>query len=220
MADNRIPCPYCGESIVSTARKCRFCGEWLTPVESESKEIPESVTPSTSDTLNYQTSYAISQTEGSALNQYIQPEKKAFDNSIQEHGIQSPKQPIINVNIAQQTAVTQEATQIVAVKEKDSKSGFLYFELFCLSAGVWIGSGHWWLGLIAFFGLLILMMIPLLGSAICVLLGLGVGACIGILADEFGAPEWASWFFGLLFALGCIYGNLEGRKEMLEDIDD
>jgi hypothetical protein len=27
---HRMPCPYCGESIVVGAQKCRFCGEWLT----------------------------------------------------------------------------------------------------------------------------------------------------------------------------------------------
>lgn len=29
MENNRKLCPYCGESIEQTARKCRFCGEWL-----------------------------------------------------------------------------------------------------------------------------------------------------------------------------------------------
>lgn len=28
-AQDRMPCPVCGEAILHTAKKCRFCGEWL-----------------------------------------------------------------------------------------------------------------------------------------------------------------------------------------------
>ena len=44
---DRVPCPYCGESIASTARKCRFCGEWLPGANStlpiEQQAPPEAV---------------------------------------------------------------------------------------------------------------------------------------------------------------------------------
>lgn len=40
---DRISCPYCGESIASTARKCRFCGEWIElPRENTAETSPAS----------------------------------------------------------------------------------------------------------------------------------------------------------------------------------
>lgn len=39
--DNKIPCPFCGEQIMSTAKKCRFCGEWL-----ETPQNPQAPQPS------------------------------------------------------------------------------------------------------------------------------------------------------------------------------
>lgn len=46
MDQSRIKCPYCGELIASTARKCRFCGEWLSnpdvqPVEQSQPQPPQ-----------------------------------------------------------------------------------------------------------------------------------------------------------------------------------
>lgn len=32
------PCPYCGEQIVATAKKCRFCGELLDTKERAARE--------------------------------------------------------------------------------------------------------------------------------------------------------------------------------------
>lgn len=35
--ENKKHCPFCGEEILSTAKKCRYCGEWL-PESEEKKE--------------------------------------------------------------------------------------------------------------------------------------------------------------------------------------
>lgn len=35
--ENKKNCPFCGEEILSTAKKCRYCGEWL-PESEEKKE--------------------------------------------------------------------------------------------------------------------------------------------------------------------------------------
>lgn len=37
--ENKKQCPYCGEEIMATAKKCRHCGEWLN-TQSPSIETP------------------------------------------------------------------------------------------------------------------------------------------------------------------------------------
>ena len=42
MSDNTKTCPFCGEEIMATAKKCKHCGEWLEKQEEkiETKECP------------------------------------------------------------------------------------------------------------------------------------------------------------------------------------
>lgn len=41
---SRIKCPYCGEEISSTAKKCRFCNEWL-PASGATGQMQQPVNP-------------------------------------------------------------------------------------------------------------------------------------------------------------------------------
>lgn len=41
---SRIKCPYCGEEIAATAKKCRFCNEWL-PASGTAGQTQQPVTP-------------------------------------------------------------------------------------------------------------------------------------------------------------------------------
>ena len=38
-----IKCPYCGEDILATAKKCKHCGEWIKEEDSSSKTIRAAV---------------------------------------------------------------------------------------------------------------------------------------------------------------------------------
>lgn len=55
-------CPYCGEEILTTAKKCKHCGEWLEP-----KDAPESTTLSDNTSVSTSTETA-AQTEPDSVN--------------------------------------------------------------------------------------------------------------------------------------------------------
>lgn len=64
---SRIKCPYCGEEIAATAKKCRFCNEWL-PASGTAGQTQQPVTPQAApqqqayqQTAYQQTGYAQSQ---------------------------------------------------------------------------------------------------------------------------------------------------------------
>lgn len=45
MNNERKQCPYCGEEIAATARKCRYCGEWLEKPTDNAVEEQVTTTP-------------------------------------------------------------------------------------------------------------------------------------------------------------------------------
>lgn len=64
--DERKECPYCGEEISASAKKCRFCGEWL-------EEVQETVTPAWADVAAIQQPSAptVSKTYSSGLINFL-----------------------------------------------------------------------------------------------------------------------------------------------------
>ena len=41
MSENTKTCPFCGEEIMATAKKCKYCGEWLEEQEKEVVQIKQ-----------------------------------------------------------------------------------------------------------------------------------------------------------------------------------
>ena len=55
MNQSRIKCPYCGEDIAATAKKCRFCGEWLPTTQAEQQPMQQPQPQQTQQPVNQQT---------------------------------------------------------------------------------------------------------------------------------------------------------------------
>lgn len=204
---DRKNCPYCGEEIAATAKKCRFCGEWL--------EIEEAVLmPENADAAQIQ-EYA-SPAADIAVNGYTEGPLPAINvNGVpqQQYPQQPMQQPVINIQVAQsqETNVSQEQTVIVE-KRSSSSSGWLWFEIFGVAGGVWGLTGHCWAGIITLIALGVALQIPIIGTLICVVLGCGLGLLAGVIAAALSAPTWACWLIGLV-ATGVMIGiNIEDKN--------
>ena len=216
--DNRKNCPYCGEEIAATAKKCRFCGEWLEieeavlmPETTDAAQIQEYATPAADIAVNGYTEGPLPATinvNGVAQQQY--PQQPYTGQPAQPGAMQ---QPVINIQVAQsqETNVSQEQTVIVE-KRGNSSSGWLWFEIFGVAGGVWGLTGHWWAGLITLIALGVALQIPVIGTLICVVLGCGLGLLAGVIAAALSAPTWACWLIGLV-ATGVMIGiNIEDKN--------
>ena len=215
---DRKNCPYCGEEIAATAKKCRFCGEWLEieeavlmPETTDAAQVQEYAAPAADIAVNGYTEGPLPATinvNGVAQQQY--PQQPYTGQPAQPGAMQ---QPVINIQVAQsqETNVSQEQTVIVE-KRGNSSSGWLWFEIFGVAGGVWGLTGHWWAGLITLIALGVALQIPIIGTLICVLLGCGLGLLAGVIAAALSAPTWACWLIGLV-ATGVMIGiNIEDKN--------
>jgi len=217
-------CPYCGEYIADTAKKCRFCGEWLdenadtvlVPEVAEATEVQPTAGTAT-EGLNNAYNIGNAGQMPTAINSNMpgqpytqQPVQAQYPGNVQPGQPQVVIPPIvINNDVSQNTEVNVEQTVNVTTGES---SGWLYLELLGVAGAVWWGTGKWWIGLLTFFGLIIAMQIPVLGQAICIILGLGIGLLAGVISAAVGAPVWACWVIGIIIAIGMCSINLEDRK--------
>lgn len=215
---NKKKCPYCGEEINNSAVKCRFCGEWLSetessPVENTSdgrayaqaliSELP-SITESDPGMVP-----AGTQPRGVAPQAAPQPPLQAtqFNANGQPQQVIMP-QIVINNEVSQTTDVDVNVNQSAS---SSSSSGWLWFELFVVAGIAW-AVWSFWIGVAVLIGLAIAIQIPVLGHAICIILGAAVGLVSGVLASTFGAPTWLAVVIGIIVGVGIIGVNLEDRE--------
>ena len=127
---DRKNCPYCGEEIAATAKKCRFCGEWLEieeavlmPENADAAQIQEYASPAADIAVNGYTEGPLPAINVNGVPQQQYPQ--------QQYPQQPMQQPVINIQVAQsqETNVSQEQTVIVE-KRSSSSSGWLWIEIF------------------------------------------------------------------------------------------
>lgn len=215
----RKNCPYCGEEIALLAKKCRFCGEWLyeesdVQEEGSPNDFLNELPPTVAIDTNGENGYAASE-----IQPVQQPSKPTHNSSVMNNetpskGVQQNivVQPQIVIENNQEVYQEQNVELNVVNQEKESPGGCLWSQLVVLSIGLCFVFKGFWYGVAAFILLAIAVYIPVLGPALCVILGASFGLVAGVLASSFGAATWIAWLIGIVCSAGLIYANLAQRN--------
>ena len=219
---SRKNCPYCGEDIAFTAKKCRFCGEWLSE-EAQPKDAAQSVpaitdyAESTEIPVAGEMSQPLSTVNHSFPTNAAPQSATGMSNQQPNQGLQQNivVQPQIVIENKQEVTQNQEQTVIIANSGEGSSSagGCLWTQLVLISIGLGFVFKGFWYGVAAMILLAIAVFIPFLGPVLCIISGLAFGALAGIIATAFGAATWVGWLIGIVSAAGLVSLNLEQRKE-------
>lgn len=218
---NKKKCPYCGEEINNSAVKCRFCGEWLSESAPSAAENAISGREYAQAIISEPPSIAESdpgmvpagvQPGGIAAQASPQPPLQAtqFNANGQPQQVIMP-QIVINNEVTQTTDVDVDVDVDVNQSSSSSSSGWLWFELFVVGGIAW-AVWSFWIGVAVIIGLALAIQIPVLGHAICIILGAAVGLVSGVLASTFDAPTWLAVVIGIIVGVGIIGVNLEDRN--------
>lgn len=215
----RITCPFCGEEIAATAKKCRFCGEWLPDPQFQETMIPPLQEAEVAEALEVNTDTdcnnvpAISPTYPVTENSdtpAIAP-VAAPGQTIQSVG----GQPIV-VNVVNQQSVEQTQTVIVQGGNSGKAPGWIFGEMWLIAAGIGFALSSWWWFLgVAVIGS-VLLLVPFIGALMCVIIGVGWGLIAGAIGAGLFSNA-AGWVIGILVGAGAIYGHLEARKANMEE---